>query len=50
MKEKETIIVDGMSYGERELAQLIRRRMMTQEVKDKKKYTRKSKHKKAWDI
>lgn len=50
MKEKETIIIDGMSYGERELAQLIRRRMMTQEVKDKKKYTRKSKHKKAWDI
>lgn len=50
MKEKETIIVDGMSYGERELAQLIRRRMMTQEVKNKKKYTRKSKHKKAWDI
>ena len=50
MKEKEIIIVDGMSYGERELAQLIRRRMMTQEVKNKKKYTRKSKHKKAWDI
>ena len=41
---------NGMSYGERELAQLIRRRMMTQEVKDKKKYTRKFKHKKAWDI
>lgn len=50
MSKERNIIVDGMSYGERELAQLIRRRMMTQEVKDKKKYTRKSKHKKSWDI
>ena len=48
MSKDRNIIVDGMSYGERELAQLIRRRMMTQEVKNKKKYTRKSKHKKVW--
>lgn len=50
MYKERNIIIDGMSYGERELAQLIRRRMITQEVKNKKKYTRKSKHKKAWDI
>lgn len=50
MFKERDIIIDGMSYRERELAQLIRRRMMTQEVKNKKKYTRKSKHKKAWDI
>lgn len=35
-----------MTYGERELAQLIRRKMITREVKNKKKYTRKLKHKK----
>lgn len=29
----------------RELAQLIRRKMLTREVKNKKKYTRKLKHK-----
>lgn len=43
--EKKTIDIDGMTYGERELSQLIRRRMMTQEVRNKKKYTRKEKHK-----
>lgn len=47
--EKE-IIIDGMRYGERELAQLIRRKMMTQDVRNKKKYTRKEKHRKIWDI
>ena len=44
--EKKTIDIDGMTYGERELSQLIRRRMMTRSVKDKTKYTRKEKHKK----
>lgn len=46
MKTDKTIVVDGMTYGERELAQLIRRKMITKEVKDKTKYTRKEKHKK----
>lgn len=50
MSKGRNIIIDGMSYGERELAQLIRRKMMTQEVKNKKKYTRKTKHKESWDI
>lgn len=31
------IIIDGMRYGERELAQLIRRRMITRSVANKKK-------------
>ena len=44
------IVIDGMRYGERELAQLIRRKMMTQDVRNKKKYTRKEKHRKIWDI
>lgn len=39
------IIIDGMRYKERELAQLIRRRMITRETKNIKKYTRKQKHK-----
>ena len=34
-----------MTYGERELAQLIRRKMITRSVKDKTKYNRKLKHK-----
>lgn len=47
MKEKKQIIlVDGQTYGERELAQLIRRKMITRSIKDKTKYTRKEKHKK----
>lgn len=50
MKTKDEIIIDGMRYGERELAQLIRRKMMTQDVRNKKKYTRKEKHRKIWDI
>jgi hypothetical protein len=45
--EKKTINIDGMTYGERELSQLIRRKMITREVKDKTKYTRKEKHKKS---
>lgn len=44
------IVIDGMRYGERELAQLIRRRMITRSVTNKKKYTRKEKHRKSWDI
>lgn len=39
------IVIDGMRYGERELAQLIRRRMISKSIKNKKKYTRKQKHK-----
>lgn len=50
MSKERNIIIDGMSYGERELTQLIRRKMMTQEVKNKKKYTRKTKHKESWTI
>lgn len=50
MSKERNIIIDGMSYGERELAQLIRRKMITQEVKNKKKYTRKTKYKESWDI
>jgi hypothetical protein len=45
-KNCKIINIDGMTYGERELAQLIRRKMITREVKNKKKYTRKLKHKK----
>lgn len=48
--EKKEIIIDGMSYGERELAQLIRRKMITRTVKDKTKYTRKLKHKRSWKL
>ena len=43
--DKRTVNIDGQTYGERELAQLIRRKMITREVKDKTKYTRKEKHK-----
>lgn len=50
MKQKRNITVDGQTYGERELAQLIRRRMITRSVANKKKYTRKEKHRKTWDI
>lgn len=43
MKQKRNITVDGQTYGERELAQLIRRKMITRSIKDKTKYTRKAK-------
>ena len=50
MKTKKQIIsVDGQTYGERELAQLIRRKMITRSIKDKTKYTRKEKHKTIWN-
>lgn len=39
------ITFDGMSWGERELSQILRRKMITRSVKNKKKYTRKNKHK-----
>lgn len=42
---KNEIVIDGMTYGERELSQLIRRKMLTRFIKNKKKYTRKNKHK-----
>ena len=44
--DKKTINIDGQTYGERELAQIIRRKMITKECKNKTKYTRKTKHKK----
>lgn len=44
-KEKTTIVIDGQRYGERELAQIIRRKMLVRECKNLKKYTRKVKHK-----
>lgn len=39
-----TVKIDGMTWGERELSQIIRRKMITREVRNKKKYTRKIKH------
>lgn len=47
--EKKVINIEGMRYGDRELSQLIRRRMITRSIKDKTKYTRKLKHKKKWE-
>lgn len=38
------IDIDGQKYGERELAQLIRRKMLQKNFRNKKKYTRKIKH------
>ena len=42
--EGKAIMVDGQRYGEKELAQLIRRRMLQKNFRNKKKYTRKIKH------
>ena len=44
-QNKQIITIDGQTYEERELAQLIRRKMITRSIKDKTKYTRKEKHK-----
>lgn len=44
------IVTKYGTYGERELAQLIRRNMITREHKDKTKYTRKNKHKINYDV
>lgn len=41
---KSYIEINGQSWSSRELSQLIRRRMLTKSVKNKKKYSRKSKH------
>lgn len=47
MKQKHNIVETELgSYKERNLAQLIRRRMMSKTYKDKSKYYRKIKHKK----
>lgn len=48
MKNRE-ININGMTYGERELAQLICRRMITRSMKNLKKYNRKLKHKKLYE-
>ena len=42
---KREIKIGENSYNERELAQIIRRKMMTKSERNKKKYTRKIKHK-----
>lgn len=42
--EGKVIDIDGQRYGERELAQLIRRKMLQKNFRNKKKYTRKIKH------
>ena len=39
------IVIDGMRYNERELAQIIRRKMITKEEKNIKVYKRREKHK-----
>lgn len=45
-KRRENLIeTDSGIYSERNLAQLIRRRMISKEHKDKTRYTRKIKHK-----
>ena len=44
-KIKRTIETDSGIYSERELAQLIRRKMISKEHSNKTKYTRKQKHK-----
>ena len=44
MTSNNEIVIDGMRYKERELAQLIRRRMLVREFKNIKKYNRKEKH------
>lgn len=50
MKKNEKVIdVNGMKYGDRELSQLIRRKMTTQTMPDRTKYSRKQKHKKKWE-
>lgn len=46
-KKKRLIETDFGTYSERNLAQLIRRKMISKEHADKTKYTRKAKHKKS---
>lgn len=47
MSKKKSVIKfdNGQSWGERELAQILRRKMITKAEKNLKKYTRKKKHK-----
>lgn len=42
---RKMITIDGQTWSERELAQIIRRKMITKSTKNKKLYTRKIKHK-----
>ena len=44
-KTETKININGQVYNERELAQIIRRKMMAREYKSNKIYTRKLKHK-----
>lgn len=44
-KTESKININGQVYNERELAQIIRRKMMTKEYKSSKVYCRKLKHK-----
>ena len=43
--DREMVRIGELTWGERELAQIIRRKMITREVRNKKKYYRKEKHK-----
>ena len=43
--QKPKININGQVYGERELAQIIRRKMMARAYKSEKTYSRKLKHK-----
>ena len=49
-QSKEIIKIGPYSYNDRELAQIIRRKMMTKSIKNKKKYNRKTKHNGNYDI
>lgn len=49
-QSKEIIKIGPYSYNDRELSQIIRRKMMTKTIKNKKKYNRKTKHDKNYDI
>lgn len=42
--EKNIIYIGNYSYNERELSQIIRRKMISKEYKNKTKYNRKLKH------
>lgn len=44
-KTESKININGQVYGERELAQIIRRKMMARTYKSEKTYSRKLKHK-----
>lgn len=43
--KKKTVTIDGMTWNERELAQILRRKMITRGPESKKAYNRHSKHK-----